>query len=125
MRSQKVFCTTKNITLQGSSLKRDTLIWVLPSENVCKTCSVGQKLKPFQGKLSRLKLIPHKFYERFNTNNVCVYNTLRNCIGSLSIKLTYRRYNETNFLFPSRLLKPSKLLCFGQKYEKLLFKSSF
>jgi transposase-like protein len=42
----------------GSSLKRDTLIWVLPSENACKTYSVGQKLKPFQGKLSRLKLIP-------------------------------------------------------------------
>ncbi len=42
----------------GSSVKRDTLIWVLPSENDCKAYSVGQKLKPFQGRLSRLKLVP-------------------------------------------------------------------
>ena len=43
---------------KGSSVKRDTLIWVLPSENDCKAYSVGQKLKPFQGRLSRLKLVP-------------------------------------------------------------------
>ena len=43
---------------QGSSLKRDTLIWVFPSENGCKTYPVGQKLKAFRDKLSRLKLIP-------------------------------------------------------------------
>jgi hypothetical protein len=30
---------------------------VLPSENDCKTYSVRQKLKPSQGKLSRLKLL--------------------------------------------------------------------
>ena len=34
------------------------MIWVLPSENDCKAYSVGQKLKPFQGRLSRLKLVP-------------------------------------------------------------------
>ena len=45
---------------RGSSVKRDTLIWVLPSENDCKAYSVGQKLKPFQGRLSRLKLVPEK-----------------------------------------------------------------
>lgn len=44
--------------LLGSNLKRGTLIWVLPSENGCKTYPVGQKLKAFRDKLSRLKLIP-------------------------------------------------------------------
>ena len=48
----------EGITDQGSNLKWDTLIWVLPSENGCKTYSVGQKLKPFQSKLSRFKLLP-------------------------------------------------------------------
>ena len=47
-----------DLVFSGSSVKRDTLIWVLPSENDCKAYSVGQKLKPFQGRLSRLKLVP-------------------------------------------------------------------
>ena len=34
------------------------MIWVFPSENGCKTYPVGQKLKAFRDKLSRLKLIP-------------------------------------------------------------------
>ena len=42
----------------GSSLKRDALRSVLPIENVCKTYPVGQKIKFFKGKLSRLKLTP-------------------------------------------------------------------
>ncbi len=53
--SQKPIETLKN---SGSSVKRDTLLNVLPSENGCRADSVGRRLKLFQGKLPRLKLIP-------------------------------------------------------------------
>jgi len=46
-----------------SSVKRDTLIRVLPSEHDCKASSIEQKLKTFQGKVSRLKFVLSSSYK--------------------------------------------------------------